>query len=238
LKLNELLEGGDDKKEERQKKKLARQKMKATMKSSSSTMMGPSLMDDDDDWGWGGQSSGGKMGSYRSRWHKEYINKYTITMDIKLLDEIPRDGISLFQTALIHAKEDKRSGKATLSRSDGECMINQAGGVGMFGTYGDTTKARVERNLWRRVVVSISCTESQNEKGEMRTWVGTEAGVVLKEDTIVANERFALDPDGLFLFSSAQAAMMPGNIAIRTVRIQQVFSTDRDVKANRARDKV
>ena len=50
--------------------------------------------------------------------------------------------------------------------------------------------------------------------------------------------RFALDSDALFILSSAQTGMMPGNIAIRTIRVQQVFSTDRDIKLNRAKDKV
>ena len=71
---------------------------------------------------------------------KEYINKYTITMDIKVRDEIPRDGLSLFQTALVHAKEDKRTGKLSFNRSEGECVVSHTGGVGLFGTFGDTTK--------------------------------------------------------------------------------------------------
>ena len=39
----------------------------------------------------------------------------------KVMEELPRDGIALFQTALVHVKEDKRSGKLSMSRSDGEC---------------------------------------------------------------------------------------------------------------------
>ena len=74
---------------------------------------------------------------------KKNINEYTITMDVKLKEDPPRDGISLFQTALIHVKENKRSGKSTLHRSEGECLINQAGGVGQLGTFGDTTTAKV-----------------------------------------------------------------------------------------------
>lgn len=125
-----------------------------------------------------------------------------------------------------------------MSRSDGEAVINQAGGIGIFGTFGDCTKSKLEVGQWKRVVVTVSCTESSTEKGEIRTWVNTEAGAVIKEETITANERFAIDPDNLFLFSSAQSSMMPGNIAVRTIRVQQVFSTDKDVKANRAKDKV
>jgi len=71
-----------------------------------------------------------------SKWHKEYLNEYTVTMDVCLQEEPPREGISLFQTALIHAKENKRSGKITLTKSEGECLINQAGGVGQLGTVG------------------------------------------------------------------------------------------------------
>lgn len=228
LRLDDLLAGGDAKKEERKKSAEKEKKRKAKKKSKFSNYDWPDMDD-----AWGDKKSGGW-----GKWFKEYINTYTITMDIKILEEIPREGISLYQTALIHSEENKRSGKTSLTRSDGECIVNQAGGVGMFGTYGDTTRSKVDIGCWRRIVVTVNCAGSSGEKGEMRTWIGTEAGVVLKEESIVANERFALDPDGLYLFSSAQAAMMPGNIAIRTIRIESKFSTDQDVKTNRARDKV
>lgn len=229
LRIADLLEGGDEKKEERKKNAEKEKKRKEKKKVKYSNYDAWPDMDD----GWGDKKYGGS-----SKWFKEYINAYTITMDIKILEEIPREGIALYQTALIHCEENKRSGKTSLTRSDGECIVNQAGGVGMFGTYGDTTRARIDVGCWRRIVVTVNCAASSGEKGEMRTWIGTEAGVVLKEESIVSNERFALDPDGLFLFSSAQAAMMPGNIAIRTVRVESKFSTDQDVKTNRARDKV
>jgi hypothetical protein len=227
LRLSDLLAGGDEKKEERKKNAEKEKKRKDKKKAKSSNYDVWPDMDD----GWGDKK-------WSSKWFKEYINTYTITMDIKILEEIPREGISLYQTGLIHCEENKRSGKTALTRSDGECIVNQAGGVGMFGTYGDTTRARIEIGCWRRVVVTVNCADSSGGKGEMRTWIGTEAGVVLKEETIVANERFALDPDGIFFFSSAQAGMMPGNIAVRTIRIESKFSTDQDVKTNRARDKV
>ena len=35
------------------------------------------------------------------------------------------------------------TGKKKLQSSDGECMINSQGGVGIMGTFGDVTKARV-----------------------------------------------------------------------------------------------
>lgn len=216
LNLSELLEGGDEKKAEREAEKVRKKKRKEKYSSAYSGYgggggvyegYGPAMKsggggaDDWDDWdAW----EGGK------KWGKDYVNKYTITMDMKLLEEPPREGISLFQTALIHTEENKRTGKTTLKRSDGECIVSQGGGVGMFGTYGDTSKARVSVGVWKRVVITVKCAEQTGEKGEMRTWVGTEPGVVLKEDSIVANERFAIDPENLFLFSSAQASMMPG----------------------------
>jgi hypothetical protein len=54
-----------------------------------------------------------------------------------------------------------------LKRSDGECLVNQAGGVGQFGTYGDTTRAKLEAGRWRRVVIAVKCSDSATEKGEM-----------------------------------------------------------------------
>lgn len=72
----------------------------------------------------------------------------------------------------------------------------------------------------------------------MRTWIDTEPGVVLKDEAIVVNERFAIDPNNLYLFSAGQVSMMPGNIAIRTVRVETGFMDDLKVKKQRARDKV
>ena len=109
LRVSELLEGGDDKKEERLKKKLQQQKKKSNVSKSNSVMIGPSMFDDDDD-DWGFSSGGGGFGKMKSKFFKTYINKYTITIDMKLIEELPRDGCSLFQTALVHVKDDKRSG--------------------------------------------------------------------------------------------------------------------------------
>ena len=47
-----------------------------------------------------------------------------------------------------------------------------------------------------------------------------------------------VDLDGLFLFSSSDRAMMPGNVSLRTVRVEQTSSTDANVLADRARDRV
>jgi len=231
LNLNDLLQGGDATKQDRIIKETKRKKRMA--KYASNTTGGGTSMMYDDVWNMTGPSLAGG-----SKWFKEYVNEYTISMDIKLIDEPPRDGIALFQTALIHSRENKKTGKTTLSRSDGECFINQQGGVGMFGTYGDITKAKLDIGLWKRVVVSVKCVDDKNAKGEMKTWVNTEAGAVLKEDSIVANERFALDPSGLFIFSSGQGNMVPGNVAIRTIRVAKGFCDDKMVRENRARDKV
>ena len=200
-------------------------------------MMGPSLphggvgmgTDMDDVW----------MQGYKS-FFKEWVNSYTITMDVKIAegDMIPREGISLFQTALIHTEENSKTGKKRLKQSDGECTINAAGGVGTFGTFGDVSKAKVEVGQWKRIVVSVACSETPGKKGEMRTWVDTEPGVVLKDEGIMAEGRFSIDPENLFLFSAANPAMMPGGLAIRTLRVDACFCSDQDVKQNRARDKI
>ena len=72
----------------------------------------------------------------------------------------------------------------------------------------------------------------------MRTWVGTESGITLKDEAFAHNDRFSIDPEGLFLFSSSQSTMMPGKIAIRTVRVEQCFADDKYVMMCRARDKI
>jgi len=165
LKLNDLQDGGDENRLERERKALKNKKRAAKFSNSWSGMGGS---------GTGGTGTGGTstaidywdFTSYDTKkWFKEYINEYTLTIDMKLLEPPSRDGISLFQTSLIHNTETK-NGKNTLTKSDGECIINQTGGIGIFGTYGDTTKARLESGLWRRVVVSVKCSDKQNEKGD------------------------------------------------------------------------
>lgn len=236
LHLSELMEGGDAGREEREKNKKMKKKKKMKyvgIGSSYNSVSGGGAKastgtGDDDFW-----TSWGKK--------KEYVNEYTITMDIKLPDKPPREGISLFQTALIHAKDNKKSGKVTLSKSEGECLINQAGGVGQFGTFGDTTVACVEPNCWKRVVISVKCGDigdKKTTKGEMRTWVGINPGIVLKDDAIEGNGRFTIDPAGLFIFSSAQSSMMPGKISVRTIRVERTFANDEYVNSSRARDKI
>lgn len=116
--------------------------------------------------------------------------------------------------------------------------MNQAGGLGMFGHYGDTSKCKIQPHVWKRVVISVKNVDPKQGKGEMRTWVGTEAGVTIKDDALSLEGRFAIDASSLYIFSSSKESMMPGNIAIRTLRVENAFSTDEDVRKNQARDKV
>jgi hypothetical protein len=74
---------------------------------------------------------------------KEYIDEYTMTMDIKAHEEIPRLNLSI-SNRLNPRKGHQMLRQMTLTRSDGECNINQAGGVEQLGTYGDVTKGEVE----------------------------------------------------------------------------------------------
>ena len=44
------------------------------------------------------------------------VNEYTITMDVKFNSGVPEEGFSLFQTALVHAIENKD--EVLISRSN------------------------------------------------------------------------------------------------------------------------
>jgi hypothetical protein len=98
---------------------------------------------------------------------KEFISAYTITMDVKLKDEPPAQGVSLFQARIAYvdhlgqraAAQTGGSGDMTaaVTSSDGECVVNAAGGVGRLGAYGDVSKTKVEANRWRRVVITVQC---------------------------------------------------------------------------------
>jgi len=133
LKLNDLQDGGDENRIERERK-ILKSKKRAAKFAANSTSWGGIIHHTSSTSGTGGTA--GTVGttgaidywdfsSYDTKkWFKEYINEYTITIDMKLLEPPSRDGISLFQTALIHNNTESRSGKSTLSRSDGECIIS------------------------------------------------------------------------------------------------------------------
>eukprot|EP00656_Telonema_subtile_P033032 TRINITY_DN36415_c0_g1_i1.p1 TRINITY_DN36415_c0_g1~~TRINITY_DN36415_c0_g1_i1.p1 ORF type:complete len:284 (+),score=91.01 TRINITY_DN36415_c0_g1_i1:89-940(+) len=178
-----------------------------------------------------------KWGSYDyGKWYTEHVNEYTITMDIKLEQDPPREGMSLFQTALIHAEDVQSTGKKKLQSSDGECMINSQGGAGVMGQFGDITKARVTAGEWARVVTTVKCVGT-GAKGNLKTFVNATKGATLESDTFATNGRFAIDPDTFFLFSSSNPTMIPG-VSIRTLRVEAKFSTEAEVLADRARDKI
>ena len=218
LDCSNLLEGGDAKKEERDKAEKRRRKRR-------NKYMG----------GWGGL--GKDDFDWKTMW-KEWVNEYTVTMDIKLLEEPPREGMALFQTALIHAGDNHKGGKSRLKSSEGEALVSSSGGVGVLGTFGDVTKCRLKANRWHRVTVSVKCATDAKQKGEMLTWIDAATGAVLKSDSIISNGRFALDPSALFLFSSSQHAMMARTVAIRTLRVEAKATTDIEAKQGLARDRV
>jgi hypothetical protein len=244
LDLSDLLDGGDANRERREK--LAARKAKSDDKRER--RMATSTGGDDgwgidaSDSGWGflaTMAAGGGAGSNTLKWGlPDKVGTWTITMDLKIADEakIPHEGISLVHTSLVHAEETK--GKTKLNQSNGEAMINCDGGVGQLGTFGDVSKARIEPGKWHRIVICIKCATQANEKGELRTWIDTVPGCVLKSDEVAAPGRFELDTEHLFLFSSSDAAMMPGNVLLRTVRVEQRLSTDATVLEDRARDKI
>lgn len=75
-------------------------------------------------------------------------------------------------------------------------------------------------------------------KGEMHTFIDAKPAALVRQEAITAGERFALDCDGLFVFSSRNPSMMPGGCLLRTVRVEAGFCSEAEVKEARARDKV
>ena len=176
---------------------------------------------------------------------RELVNDYTVTLDVFFEEPPPAGGLSLFQTALVHC-EESRGGRRRARVSEGEALVNGAGGVGALGTFGDTAKARVEPGRWQRVVVSVRCGGGGGsgraaggvKKGEVRTYVQATPLALVRHERVAANERFSLRSDGLYLFSSRSEAMMPGGILLRTARVDLKAFDDGAVRRLRARDKV
>ena len=109
LNLKDLLSGGDEAREQREKRIKSNQKVAALSKESNIDAIDVDSDDDDFDslgdgfseLGGGHVNDGWAIDPWATRWfgEKEFINEYTITMDIKLLDAPPHNGVSLFQTA-------------------------------------------------------------------------------------------------------------------------------------------
>lgn len=132
INLKDLLLGGDESKEER---------AKAAKKNIGGKGMFRSRFA-----GFGMKGEGAVGGTFgaRGKTKKIYVNEYTITMDVKLEEAPPPDGMSIFQTGLVQTAEEKRTGQMTVSQSDGECLINSVGGIGIMGTFGDTSKVHAD----------------------------------------------------------------------------------------------
>ena len=62
-------------------------------------------------------------------------------------------------------------------------------------------------------------------QGNLHTWVNTEKGARIESESFAHNGKYAIDPDKFFLFSSQQSSMT-GGISIRTLRVEQKWSTD------------
>eukprot|EP00750_Incisomonas_marina_P014138 INCI17609.11.p1 GENE.INCI17609.11~~INCI17609.11.p1 ORF type:complete len:5029 (+),score=1065.32 INCI17609.11:298-15384(+) len=180
---------------------------------------------------------GGAWGAYAQA---EMKDEYTLTIDFKLLDPIPPPGLSIFQTALCHAAGGKDA-KGAVRQTDGECKISGAGGVGNFGTFGDTSEAKIEPNQWNRVVITVKCVGDGTDnkvKGEMMTYLNGQPCAKIKRKEISSRDRFSLNDKELYFFSSGKVAMMGSTVAIRTVRIDSVCQSPDQVKSSKAQDKI
>ena len=178
LDLSALLEGGDTNKEQREKEARRRRKRRSKFLGAwggFGSFGATTGADGKNLRGFGGKdsppaagASGGDVSAplWQGGW-KEWVNEYTVTMDVKI-QEPPREGLALYQTALVHAEEHKGQGNARgrLKQSDGEAIISPAGGVGILGYFGDT-KAHVKADRWVRVAVSVKCSADSKQKGEI-----------------------------------------------------------------------
>jgi len=162
---------------------------------------------------------------------RDIIPSYTISMDIRIEDEIPQAGISLFQTELVHAEENERTKKVKTMQSEGECMINKSGGVGILGTFGDVAKAKVETKKWTRIVICVTAA-SGGESGTMETFIDAQPCATVAHTHITADGRFGLNPSALYLFSSKNARMMPGNILVRRIHVENRAKSKEEVLDN------
>ena len=184
-------------------------------------------------------SNTGKSGNkYNNHRFTPKIAEYTVTLDIQVSSTapIPHSGLSLIHTSLLRAEETRGSTK--IVQTNGETIINCDGGVGQLGTFGDVGKTRIVPGKWHRVVIAIKCVNSDEDKGELRTWIDSKPCCVLRSDDIKQGGRFELDPTNLYLFSSNDASMMPGKVLLRTAKVEKKFATDESVLADRAKDKI
>ncbi len=170
----------------------------------------------------------------------EMKDEYSLTLDFKLMDPIPPGGLAVYQTALCHAAGGKDA-KGAVRQTDGECKISGTGGVGNFGTFGDTSEAKIEPHQWNRLVITVACKGDGTDnkvKGEMMTYLNGVPCAKIKRKEISMRDRFSLNDKELYLFSSSKVAMMGSTVAIRSVRIDSVCLSAPQVKSSKAQDKI
>lgn len=175
-----------------------------------------------------------------SRRPKQRANRFTITIDLKVLSDIPSEGISLLQTRLCHVKRSK-GGRVRVSETDGECRVSSAGGIGLFGSYGDTTKRRIQKGKWTRVALSVRCVGDGTDDakpGRMSTYIDGHKCATIKRKELSTNGRFCLDSGKMYFFSSQKASMMGVSLAVRTIRIDHAFLSSKEIMARRAQDRI
>jgi hypothetical protein len=108
-----------------------------------------------------GVAGSGISGGYFSeppKKKKEFIGAYTITMDLKFDEEPPAQGLSLFQARVAFVDPGPDGTGKTIMASDGDCVINSAGGVGRLGACTLRALANALTHLF--YVPSITATQS------------------------------------------------------------------------------
>jgi hypothetical protein len=116
----------------------------------------------------GGESKYSSSTYMRKRKLKEPINEYTVTMDIKLIEDVMPpangNGVALLSTKLYYVHEDIKKKLKKIKASDSELQLNSKGGIGKFGQYGDTARVRLTPARWHRVVVTVRCKDPPKKK--------------------------------------------------------------------------
>ena len=87
------------------------------------------------------------------------------------------------------------------------------------------------------VDLTVSCRLNCLHQGHLKTWVNAKKAATIESEFVTAKGRYSIDPETFFLFGSQNNSMV-GGVSIRTVRVEAHFSTDEEVTANRARDKI
>ena len=75
----------------------------------------------------------------------------------------------MLSTRLYYVHKDIQTKTNKIKISDGEVAMNNQGGIGKFGSYGDTIRNKIIQNKWHRIAITVKCKDPPDKKKKKKS---------------------------------------------------------------------